>query len=259
MSWETDIITNDVWIEISFIHLACRPRVYPDIQTAQLVNSGNRKGDRLIVFKMRRSLTIASLVLLTATSAVAANPTADAWRIGPIIKGRNYSVGMPPAMQRSTQGPAFAFPAEGSRHVHYVTLETGSLEGARQITVRYRIDAAPGTRFVAQEDGSPGTFGLEFQRAGDNWTARGRYEAYRWYSPSAVPLSPGVHIFTARFDDPNWVGVMTSRSGTNPEGFAGALADAESVSMTFGGSSGRGHGVFATAPARFTLLDFIIS
>lgn len=241
------------------IRLACRPPNYPNIKTTQLVNSGNRKGDGLIVVTMRRSLTIASLALLAVTSAVAANPPADAWRIGPIIKGRNYSVGMPPAMQRSSQGPTFAFPAEGNGHVHYVTLGTEPLEGARQITVRYRIDAAPGTRFVAQEDGSPGTFGLAFQRAGDNWTARGRYEAYRWYSPSAVPLSPGVHTFTARFDDPNWVGVMTSRSGTNPEGFASALANAESVSMTFGGSSGRGHGVFATAPARFTLLDFRIS
>jgi len=207
---------------------------------------------------MKKPIVFAALARAAAGAPVAAQVPAKAWRIGPIIKGRNYSVGMPLSMQEGPLGPTFAFPIEGRGHVHYVSLGTGPLEGARQITVRYRIDAARGTRFVAQEDSSPGMFGFAFQRAGDNWTARGRYEAYRWYSPNTAALTPGTHTFIARLDDPAWIGVMSSKSGTNRAGFAAALADTESVSMTFGGNSGRGHGVYSTAPARFTLLDFRI-
>lgn len=207
---------------------------------------------------MKNLFATVALSLAVAGTAVAAQAPAEAWRIGPIIKGRNYSVGMPLSMQAGPQGPTLAFPAEGRGHVHYVSLATGPLQGARLITMRYRIDAERGTRFVAQEDGSPGTIGLAFQRAGDNWSAKGRYEAYRWYSPNAIPLTPGTHTFTARLDDPAWIGVLSSRSATNPQGFAGAMAETETVSITFGGNSGRGHGVYSTAPARFTLLDFRI-
>lgn len=207
---------------------------------------------------MKKLFATVALAAAAFGTALAAQVPAEAWRIGPIIKGRNYSVGMPPAMQEGRQGPEFQFPANGRGHVHYVTLNTGSIEGARAITVRYRIDAAPGARFIAQENGEQGTIGLSFQRAGDNWSGRGRFESYRWYSPLAAPLSPGVHTFTARLDDPRWVAVMGTQSGANPAGFRSALADAESVSMTFGSSGRRGHGVYSTAPARFTLLNFRI-
>jgi hypothetical protein len=206
---------------------------------------------------MRKLLAVVTLAALSAGAALAQAP-AEAWRIGPIIKGRNYSVGMPAALEPGPQGPTFAFPREGEGHVHYVSLATGPLEGATTITVHYRVDAARGVRFVAQENGEQGALGLVFQRAGDTWSAKGRYEAYRWYSPIAVPLAPGVHTFTARLDDPAWVGVLSSRSGSNPQGFAGALADTETVSLTFGSQGARGHGVYATAPARFTILDFRI-
>ena len=205
--------------------------------------------------------TFASIALgaaVIAAAAVAAPPPAGSWQIGPIIRGKNYSVGMPPTMQPGERGPWFAFPKRGEGEVHYVTLPVRSLEGAREITVRYRIDAAPGARFISADGKGPGTFGLAFQRRGDNWTARGRYEAYRWYSPEAPAMTPGTHTFTARLDDPRWIGVLSSTAGSNPRGFADALTEAQSISMTFGGSSGRGHGVYATAPARFTLLDFSV-
>lgn len=206
---------------------------------------------------MRRVLTALIMAALAAGTALAQAP-ADAWRIGPIVKGRNYSVGMPATLEPGPLGPTFAFPREGEGHVHYVGLATGPVEAARQITVRYRVDAAPRTRFVAQENGDQGTLGLVVQRARDNWSAKGRYEAYRWYSPAAVPLTPGVHTLTARLDRPDWISVMGGRSEANPRGFAEALGDAESVSLTFGSQGARGHGVFATAPARFTILDFRI-
>lgn len=207
---------------------------------------------------MRKIVAGLALSVSALGAAIAAQPSAASWQIGPVIKGRNYSVGMPETLHDGRQGPWFAFPQAGEGHVHYVTLRTGPLQDAKAITVRYRVDTKPGTRFVAQESNLPGKFGLVFQRAHDNWSAKGRYETYRWYSPTAVPIQPGTHTFTVRLDDPAWVGVLTSNAASNPEGFAGALADTESVSLTFGGDGGRGHGVYATGPARFTLLDFRI-
>ena len=193
---------------------------------------------------------------IAAPIAYAAAQPAEAWRIGPVIRGKNYSVGISGTLREGPQGPWFQFPTEGRGHIHYVTLNTGPIEGARQITVRYRIDAAPETKFVAHEFGRPGKFGLAFQRTGDNWTARGRYDTYRWYSPSILPLRPGVHTFTARLDAPRWISVGYRPAANDPQAFAAALSQTESVSMTFGAEGGRGHGVYSTAPARFTLLDF---
>jgi hypothetical protein len=210
-----------------------------------------------------RMNTLAPLALVAAAAAAssaayAASPPASAWEIGPVIRGKNYSVGISGTLREGPQGPWFAFPTEDQGHIHYVTLGTRPIEGARRISVRYRIDAPPSTRFTAQQTGGPGQFGLVFQRRGDNWSAKGRFETYRWYSPQIAPLSPGVRTFTARLDDPRWVGVERSTAASNPEAFAAALADTESVSLTFGDANGRGHGVYASAPARFTLLDFRI-
>lgn len=205
---------------------------------------------------MHKILAAFGVSIAVASTSLAAQPPAEAWQIGPIIKGRNYSVGMPATLQAGPQGPWFTFPRPGEGHVHYITLGTGSLQNARTITVRYRIDAKPRTRFIAQERQSEGKFGLVFQRARDNWSAKGRYEAYRWYSPTAVAITPGDHTLVVRLDDPRWGAVMTSTAASNPQGFANALADAESISLTFGGDGGRGHGVYATGAARFTLLTF---
>lgn len=206
---------------------------------------------------MRKIAAAFALSVAAVASSLVAQVPAEAWQIGPIIKGRNHSVGMPPTLQPTKDGPSFSFPRRGGS-VHYVSLATGPLQGARSITIRYRIDARPGVQFVADESGREGTFGLVFQRAGDTWTAKGRFEAYRWYSPEAVPLSPGVHTMTVRLDDPNWIAVYGTKAAVNPQGFAAALANTDSVSMTFGGVGGRGHGVYATGPARFTILSFNI-
>ncbi len=225
------------------------------------------RGKRGIGTTARMKKTILALALGAATVtgtlapaavALAAGPAAEQWSIGPVIRGRNHSVGMPPSLRPGRDGATFDFPVRGQGSVHYVSLDTAPLQGARRITLRYRVDAAPGARFVAEETGQQGKLGLAFHRAGDNWTAKGRYEAYRWYSPGIVPLTPGVHTFSARLDDPRWIGVMRSTGANNPEAFAAALANTETVSLTFGAEDGRGHGVYATAPARFTILDFRI-
>ncbi|MBO6527833.1 hypothetical protein [Erythrobacter sp.] len=184
------------------------------------------------------------------------------WEIGPVIRGRNYSVGMPLHPEISREGWFFDFPGPRRRdgHVHYVTRRTGPLDGARGLRLRYRIDAQAGTRFVPQEfPDRTALLSLYIQRRGDDWLARRGTQFHRWYSPQdrVVPLEPGEHELTILFAE-NWISVMGSDHARSPQAFAEALAEAGRVGFTLGSSGGRGHGVYATAPARFTVLEFSV-
>lgn len=203
-------------------------------------------------------LLAAASASLLAGSAIAATPPAELWEIGPIIRGKNYSYRMPLHPQQTAAGPSFAIPgptaADG--HVHYLTVPTRPLVGARAIVLRYRIDAAPGTRFVPQESPHlPATLSLYFQRAGDSWTMR--QPDWRWYAPThrTLPLRAGTHTVRISLDE-DWIAMTGPGAHANPRGFRAALAETARVGFTFGSEGGRGHGVYATGPARFTILDF---
>lgn len=193
-------------------------------------------------------------------------PAADAanWEIGPIIRGKSRSDGMPlrPAQAglEAVGGWSFDFPGPSARngHVNYVTMPSRSLGGARRITMTYRIDAGRGVQFHPQEyPGTPATMSLYFQVRGDNWTARDQYRFARWYAPAekVETLRPGTHTVSIDMDE-NWIAVVAFKRDTAPEEFRRALANASRIGLTFGGKGGRGHGVYATGAARFTLLDF---
>lgn len=204
------------------------------------------------------ALLAAAGASLAAGTAIAAGPPAAAWEIGPIIRGKNYSRGMPLRPDDGRGGPSFAIPGPSAAdgHVHYLTVPTRPLEGARRIVLTYRIDAAPGTRFIPQESPHlPATLSLYFQRAGDGWTMR--QPDWRWYAPTnrTMPVRPGTHTVRIGLDE-DWIAMTGPGAHANPRGFAEALADTARVGFTFGSEGGRGHGVYATAPARFTILDF---
>jgi hypothetical protein len=199
-----------------------------------------------------------SLALLWAPAAQA--QPAAAWEIGPVIRSRNLSVGMPAHPAPAGRGWTidFPFPAARAGHLHYVTFEYGPLAGKRRILVRYRVEAAPNARFVAlQRPDEPATISLVFQRRGDNWSGRGRYGSYRWYAPGAAvqPLAPGEHVMAVSLDG-GWTNVNGVPAAADRDGFAEAIADTQRLGLVFGSSSARGHGVFATAPARVTLISF---
>lgn len=214
-----------------------------------------------------RAMTIAATLLTLASAAAptgavqpAGAPGADAWEIGPIIRSRNHSVGMPLQPTPSRQGWFFDFPypSVGAGHVHYVTFNHGPLTGRTRIVMRYRVDAEPGVRFMSRESpGLPATISLVFQRRGDNWSGRGRYAAYRWYAPSqtVMPITPGEHVMTVSLGD-NWTSVQGGSAAVDPVGFRDAIDEADRVGMVFGTTIARGHGVFATGPARLTVLSF---
>lgn len=208
-------------------------------------------------------ISLAALALLLPVASPAAAPEGAGWEIGPIIRGKNYSQGMPLHPEPTRTGWRFDFPvgSAAAGHVHYVTFRPGPLSPRSRIVVRYRVDARPGTRFVPQESPAlAGTVSLYFQRRGDNWSAKGRYEHFRWYAPNATvrQISPGEHEITVALDDPDWISVLGQTAGSNPDQLNAALADIDRIGLVFGSSAARGHGVYATAPARFTLLSFQI-
>jgi len=207
---------------------------------------------------MRKSVA-ALPVSLGAIAAVAVAQPAGEWQIGPIIRGRHYSVGMPLTPNPERRGWSFEFPYPDERagHVHYVTFRHGPLAGASRIVMRYRIDAAPGARFVPRAYPSyPATVSLYFQRAGDSWSGK-RHPFHRWYAPRHTmrELAPGEYEVSVSLSDPEWASIYQPATAS-PESFRAALAETDRVGFVFGSDGGRGHGVFATAPARFTLISF---
>ena len=185
---------------------------------------------------------------------------ARAWVIGPVVRGRNHSVGMPlhPVPRRGGGWQIDLPRAPGS--VHYVTFRHGPLAGKRRIVMRYRVETAPGVRIApSTAPAGPSILTLYFQRAGDDWSARGRYETYRWYATFAshMPIAAGEHEIVAPLDA-DWTAVQTSTARTAPGAFRDALAHAGEVGFVLGGGDGYGHGVFATGPARLIVTDFRI-
>lgn len=180
-----------------------------------------------------------------------------AWVIGPVINGRNYSRGTP---LHPSPGPGRAWHIDLPRapgSIHAVTFRHGSLAGKRRILMRYRIEAAPGVRIMPRTaPAGPALITPYFQRRGDTWSARGRFEAYRWFATFATQkIGPGEHQIIAPLSG-DWTAVSTSRARSNPAAFAGAVADADQVGFVLGGGAGYGKGVYATGPARLVITDF---
>jgi len=208
-----------------------------------------------------RTVAVCALALLAVdlqAAAIAAPPPAGVWTIGPIIRGRNYSQGAPlhPTPRAGGEWHIDLPRAPGS--VHYVTFRHGSLAGKRRILMRYRVEAAPGVRIEPiTAPGSPSIITLYFQRGGDNWSARGRFETFRWYATfaSQMPITPGEHQMVAPLDG-NWTAIQTSSVRSNPAAFRDAVVGADQVGFVLGGGDGYGHGVFATGRARLVVTEF---
>lgn len=188
---------------------------------------------------------------------MAAPPSANEWVIGPIIKGRNYSPGMPLHPTPSRDGTWYIDLPQAPASVHYVTFRHGSLAGKHRIIFRYRVEAQPGARVVATTSPTtPGIITPYFQRSGDNWSARRQFESYRWYATFATqPLAPGEHEMRVPLDG-NWTAVETSSAVSNPAGFRDAIENADQVGFVLGGGDGYGHGVNAVGRVRLVILDY---
>lgn len=211
---------------------------------------------------MKQIITLALLCVLAAcggggggsdSSPSTSSAVVSAWDI-------ERAQGTPDHLLPHAEGEYFDFPhptAERGR-VGYVTKPTGPLSAATKVTLRVRIEAAPGVVLVPTRfPGSPALLTLYFQRAGDDWTARGDMEAYRWYASFATVqnIGAGEYELVARFDQ-NWTAVLRSSRSNNPAGFQAALDHAERIGFVLGGGDGLGHGVYATGPARLVVTSF---
>ena len=181
---------------------------------------------------------------------------ASNWEIGPIIDGKNYSVGVPIRPTQTTDGWAFDFPQAGG-HVGYITYKYGSLNGKSRIIMRYRIEADPMVQFLPKC--CPQLLGqgptMYLQRDNDDW----REEGGRWWATfnSPWPIVPGEFELNIPLNA-NWTSVYTWTAEGKPSEFAKAKADAERIGFTFGGGDGYGHGTYATGPARMVVTSFVV-
>lgn len=207
-------------------------------------------------FMQRRKVSPAPI-----ESAPADIMSPEAWQIGPIIHGVNMSRGVPlhPTPHADGWSIDIPYPAAENGSVHYVTVPCGSLAGKTKVTLKCRAETADGTRFYPTKfPGAPASMTLYFQRAGDDWSAQGPYETYRWYASfSTVGLGAGEFVLEARFDQ-NWTAIMSSSRASHPDAFQAAINDAGRIGFVLGGGDGLGHGVFATGPARLVVTSFVV-
>lgn len=182
----------------------------------------------------------------------------NSWEIGPVISGKNLSHNVPLHPVSTAEGLQIVMPT--SDGVHYFTKPTTPLANRNKLVAKLRINADPGVKFVPSSDpNAPPLISLYFQRLGDDWTAQGEMEAYRWYASFATltNFGPGDYTIEAPLDA-NWTAILTSSRANNPQGFQAALDSTGRVGIVFGGGTGLGHGMYATGPASITLLSFDI-
>jgi hypothetical protein len=218
---------------------------------------------------MRAFLIVAGLVITlnacdpgSSNDAKGPSPSVDlmqpaSWEIGPVIDGKNSSLGLPLRPDALENGWGFALTP--TTEPHYVTAHYGSLAGKSQIKMVYdlQIDGQDHVypRCCVNEQG---VITLYFQRKGDDWNTEGS----RWWATFAsVPLEPGVHEIVAPLDG-RWTSVMTMNAVDSYGVFARAKNEADRIGFTFGGGSsndsGYGHGVRSTGPAVFTVRSFTV-
>ena len=180
------------------------------------------------------------------------------WEIGPRIRGRNYSLGMPSIQRPRMTGGSSIFRARADGHVHYLTRRTAPLDTARGLRLRYRIDAAP-LRASSRRNSPTGRRRCRSSssaRVTTGWHAT----AHSSIAGIRPPIGSSTRTGHARHND-LVRGELDQRDGLDrersPRAFADTLTNAARIGFTLGSAGGRGHGVFATGP-RLTVLDFAV-
>ena len=214
--------------------------------------------------------------LITKNRKEKSNPTpANAvvtWTIGPWINGRSSSVGQPRHPRVSPVG-RFELdfpqqpngPSRDQPSVHYVYRKpaAGELTPGKHLVARFEV-AGDAVLDAADGGGLP-IVSLWLQRRGDDWSAKGDYSCYRWWSSAVMPLvdyDGKTFELAVPLSYDAWIPVV---SGERDEPqrralFLEALSKAEFVGLTFGGGGGRGHGVYAKqGEATFILKTLSVS
>mgnify|MGYP001211623105 CR=1 FL=1 len=161
--------------------------------------------------------------------------------------------GMPKRPSRVGNGWSFTFPMQGQGHVNYVQWFTPpSLKNVRELHAYFTIEGSEFQTMEHFDPPHPATVTMIIQRRGDNGSAVGEYQSYRWYSKEMVKLMPGTYSLKIPLDVAHWGDIY---NGHDDALFQKACQNVESIGLVFGSAGGRGHGVCATARCTFTLLS----
>lgn len=161
-------------------------------------------------------------------------------------------------MPKDGDGSYFDFPASPG-HVDYVYRQTGKLVAGQVVTLGFSLEGAGRVKPDANSGAGPARLRLFLQRAGDDWSASGPYEHYRWWSTASVVLdSAGDLSISALLDPAQWTSVAGKSGAMAQADFAAALSNAAVIGFTFGATFA-GHGVYADGPVRFRVRSFGVS
>jgi hypothetical protein len=176
-------------------------------------------------------------------------PNESGWIIGPIVHGKNYSVGMPARPVADGVGWYFDFPAPGGQVDYVLNFSPPSLVGAKALVMTYRVE---GSGIVPVDHLGSARVCLGIQRRGDDWSGK----AYRWYSQSRPVLTAGEFTLSVPLNSQAMNDVQ-GKTG-DAAAFDATIRDLDDVFVAFGSDGPAGHGVYATAPARFILVALTV-
>lgn len=195
------------------------------------------------------------------SSATSNGADASACIVGPYVRGKNSSAGMPKHPTATPTGWKLDMPVPSNpqttdanaadKHVHSVTFNCGSLTGKTAVRVRGRWDIPAGVELKPWTGpGAPTVMIVWIQRKGDDWSAANEFQHYRWYAGLAVmsPIVAGEFDLTIPLAGAGWTDTMGATQSEYPAEFKAALDNCASVGIGFGGGTGYMHGLFATGP-----------
>lgn len=195
---------------------------------------------------------IYALLILAAAAlwfALRRKPEPQGWSVGPLVKGENYSRGV--ALE--PRGDLWAATIEPGDELDGVTRARGAVGGT--IRLRYRVT---GSVFPSEAPAEPAGLTLFIQRAGDTWSATGKFASYRFYSTAFLPLEAGEHDAAIPLTPEHWHNTRGAGAADLPAEFAAVLAAQGRIGLAFGWRGGRMHGVCCETPATFELLEWSV-
>lgn len=198
---------------------------------------------------MRTLTTALSITLAASALTPSIAQSGPGWSVGPEVRGRNYSRGV--ELERAQRGLWQVTIMPGAE-LDGVTAPRGPIAGS--IKLRYRVSG--GGLTASDASGATPILSLYVQRAGDDWSARGRFSTYRWYSTTPLPLTPGEHSIVVPLTPDRWHSVTGAGAKDLPREFFDALASRGVLGVGFGSWDGRMHGVQARAPVKFEMISF---